>query len=39
MGSKDGITHIGEAFVNPGDYVLAPSPGYPGTDRHPFCRR
>ncbi len=31
MGSKDGITHIGEAFVNPGDYVLAPSPGYPGT--------
>ena len=30
MGSKDGITHIGEAFVNPGDYVLAPSPGYPG---------
>jgi LL-diaminopimelate aminotransferase len=30
MGSKDGITHIGEAFINPGDYVLAPSPGYPG---------
>ncbi|HUH79615.1 MAG TPA: LL-diaminopimelate aminotransferase [Methanoregula sp.] len=30
MGSKDGITHIGEAFVNPGDHVLAPSPGYPG---------
>ncbi len=30
MGSKDGITHIGEAFVDPGDYVLAPSPGYPG---------
>ena len=30
MGSKDGIAHIGEAFVNPGDYVLAPSPGYPG---------
>jgi LL-diaminopimelate aminotransferase len=30
MGSKDGITHIGEALVNPGDYVLAPSPGYPG---------
>jgi LL-diaminopimelate aminotransferase len=30
MGSKDGITHIGEAFVNPGDYVLVPSPGYPG---------
>jgi len=29
MGSKDGIAHIAEAFVNPGDYVLAPSPGYP----------
>ncbi|MDD1704843.1 MAG: LL-diaminopimelate aminotransferase [Methanoregula sp.] len=29
MGSKDGIAHIGEAFVNPGDYVLSPSPGYP----------
>lgn len=29
MGSKDGIAHTPEAFVNPGDYVLAPSPGYP----------
>jgi LL-diaminopimelate aminotransferase len=29
MGSKDGIAHIAEAFVNPGDYVLVPSPGYP----------
>ena len=29
MGSKDGIAHIAEAFVNCGDYVLAPSPGYP----------
>jgi len=29
MGSKDGIAHIPEAFVNPGDYVLSPSPGYP----------
>jgi len=29
MGSKDGIAHIAEAFVNPKDYVLAPSPGYP----------
>jgi len=29
MGSKDGIAHIPEAFVNPGDFVLAPSPGYP----------
>jgi LL-diaminopimelate aminotransferase len=29
MGSKDGIAHIAEAFVNPGDIVLAASPGYP----------
>jgi LL-diaminopimelate aminotransferase len=29
LGSKDGIAHIPEAFVNPGDFVLAPDPGYP----------
>jgi LL-diaminopimelate aminotransferase len=29
MGSKDGIAHIPAAFVNPGDYVLVPDPGYP----------
>ena len=29
MGSKDGIAHIPEAFVNPGEYVLVPDPGYP----------
>ncbi|WP_326493528.1 LL-diaminopimelate aminotransferase [Methanogenium organophilum] len=29
IGSKEGIAHIPEAFVNPGDYVLVPSPGYP----------
>lgn len=29
IGSKEGIAHIPEAFVNPGDYVLIPSPGYP----------
>ena len=29
MGSKDGVHHLPEAFVNPGEYVLAPSPGYP----------
>jgi LL-diaminopimelate aminotransferase len=29
MGSKDGIAHIPEAFINPGDYVLVPDPGYP----------
>lgn len=29
MGSKDGIAHVPEAFVDPGSYVLVPSPGYP----------
>lgn len=29
IGSKEGIAHLPLAFVNPGDYVLVPSPGYP----------
>jgi len=29
MGSKEGIMHISMAFVNPGDDVLVPNPGYP----------
>ena len=29
IGSKEGIGHIHLAFVNPGDVVLVPSPGYP----------
>jgi len=29
IGSKEGIAHIPLAFVNPGDYVLVPAPGYP----------
>jgi LL-diaminopimelate aminotransferase len=29
IGSKEGIAHIPEAFVNPGEYVLASDPGYP----------
>ena len=29
IGSKEGIGHIPMAFVNPGDVVLVPSPGYP----------
>ncbi|MDO5044329.1 MAG: LL-diaminopimelate aminotransferase [Coriobacteriia bacterium] len=29
IGSKEGIAHIHTAFLNPGDYVLAPSIGYP----------
>ncbi len=29
IGSKEGIMHISMAFVNPGDGVLIPDPGYP----------
>ncbi len=29
IGSKEGIAHMPLAFVNPGEYVLAPDPGYP----------
>jgi len=29
IGSKEGIGHIPLAFVNPGDVVLVPTPGYP----------
>lgn len=29
IGSKEGIMHISMAFVNPGDLVLVPDPGYP----------
>ncbi len=29
MGSKEGIMHIAMAFLNPGDEVLVPNPGYP----------
>lgn len=29
MGSKEGIFHISKAFLNPGDEVLLPNPGYP----------
>ncbi len=29
IGSKEGIMHISMAFVNPGDKVLIPNPGYP----------
>ena len=30
IGSKEGLVHFPLAFVNKGDYVLIPSPGYPG---------
>lgn len=29
MGSKEGIMHLSMAFLNPGEQVLIPNPGYP----------
>lgn len=29
IGSKEGVLHISMAFLNPGDGVLVPNPGYP----------
>ena len=29
LGSKEAVFNFHEAFVNPGDYVIIPSPGYP----------
>jgi len=29
IGSKEGVMHISMAFLNPGDGVLVPNPGYP----------
>lgn len=29
IGSKEGVGHLPFAFINPGDVVLVPSPGYP----------
>src|SRR5690606_24118954 len=29
MGSKEGIMHVSMAFINEGDEVLIPNPGYP----------
>lgn len=29
MGSQDGLAHLSTAFIDPGDYVLVPDPGYP----------
>ncbi len=30
IGSKEGLVHFPLGFVNPGEYVIIPSPGYPG---------
>ncbi|WNY27185.1 LL-diaminopimelate aminotransferase [Methanolapillus ohkumae] len=29
IGSKEGVAHVPFAFINPGDIVLCPNPGYP----------
>ncbi len=36
LGSKEGLTHLALAYVNPGDVVLVPSPAYPAHFRGPF---
>ena len=33
IGSKEGIFHFASGFINPGDYALVPSPGYPPWSR------
>ncbi len=36
LGSKEGLTHLAIAYVNPGDLVLVPSPAYPAHFRGPL---
>ncbi len=36
IGSKEGLTHLALAFLNPGDLVLVPSPSYPAHFRGPL---
>lgn len=36
IGSKEGLTHLALAYVNPGDIVLVPSPAYPAHFRGPL---
>ncbi|NJN48616.1 MAG: aspartate aminotransferase [Alkalinema sp. RL_2_19] len=36
MGSKEGLTHLALAYINPGDTVLVPSPSYPPHFRGPL---
>ena len=35
LGSKEGLTHLAMAYINPGDIVLAPTPAYPAHFRGP----
>jgi len=36
IGSKEGLTHLALAYVNPGDLVLVPNPAYPPHFRGPL---
>ncbi|HEY9817902.1 MAG TPA: aspartate aminotransferase [Candidatus Obscuribacterales bacterium] len=36
LGSKEGLTHLAIAYVNPGDLVLVPNPAYPAHFRGPL---
>lgn len=36
LGSKEGLTHLAIAYINPGDVVLVPSPAYPAHFRGPL---
>ncbi|BAU63204.1 aminotransferase, class I and II [Stanieria sp. NIES-3757] len=36
IGSKEGLTHLALAYINPGDLVLVPSPSYPPHFRGPL---
>ena len=36
IGSKEGLSHLALAYVNPGDLVLVPNPAYPAHFRGPL---
>ncbi len=35
LGSKEGLTHLALAYINPGDVILVPNPAYPAHFRGP----
>lgn len=35
LGSKEGLAHLAIAYINPGDFVLVPTPAYPAHFRGP----
>ncbi|MGK7899882.1 MAG: aspartate aminotransferase [Hormoscilla sp.] len=35
LGSKEGLSHLALAYINPGDLILVPSPAYPAHFRGP----